>query len=124
MDPKLFSISKALAATAIDAYNARGVFRYLNDGPGKIASAVYEELMIGSKVMTTVDKLASNITKVSLISYWRDGGSINEVQITYRLQGLEHTDGFQRAVMATKACLKKMIRETNYQRRLNTALVH
>lgn len=122
MDPKLYNISRALAGCAIDAHNARATFANLIDDR-EIISSVYDELSIGAKARTTVVKLAHNITKISLICYWR-AGAANDIQIAHRFQGMEKSTSFERAVMATKACLKKMIKETNYQRRLQTTFSH
>lgn len=120
MDHRLLNISKALAQSAIDAYNTRPVFMHLTLGiAGDASRAVYDELVIGAKARTSIYKLSKTITSVALISWWRQNKTqVNEIKIMY----VESNSLFGRAQMAVHATLKKMIRETNYQRRLCRAM--
>lgn len=120
MDHRLLNISKALAQSVIDAYNARPIFMLLTNGvSGDASRAVYDELVIGAKAKTSIYKLSKNITRVALIAWWRQSKTqVSEIKIMY----VESNSLFGRAQMAAHATLKKMIRETNYQRRLSYAM--
>lgn len=114
MDARLYSISKALAQAAIDAYNSRPVFLY-HSSTDSAVRCVYGELIIGAKCKTAEWRLAKNVTRVALIAYWQSTTAYID---HYKLQNIETDSLFRRAVFAVNASLRKMIRETNYQRRL------
>ncbi len=113
MHPQLRNIANTLAQSAIDAYNARATFSYLAGIVEPTIRLVYDELLIGAKAKTSQFRLAKNIARIAVISYFRMTGTGN----TSHLQNLEDSTCFQRATMATHASLKKMINVTNYQRR-------
>lgn len=119
MDHRLLNIAKAVAQSAIDAYNNHATFMYLSHGADSdIAKAVYSELVVGAKAKSKPWKLAQNITKVALIAWWRQNRTqVNEIKIMH----IESNSLFGRAHTAAHATLKKMIRQTNYQRRLAIA---
>ena len=121
MEQRLLNISKALAQSAIDGYNHHATYMYATaNGVGDVTRAVYNELVIGAKAKSKVWKLSKNVTKVALIAYWRSlsYSRANEAKIL----NVENDTLFSRANMAVHATLKKMIRETNYQRRLAQAM--
>lgn len=122
MEARLTNISKTLAQSAIDAYNGRATFVYVTGTSESAIRVVYNELVIGAKAKTDEFKLAKNVTKVALIAYWR---STKYFIDEHKLNNLENDTLFRRAVLATHATLRKMIRTTNYQRRLGIGpMVH
>lgn len=117
MEHRLLCISKALAQSAIDAHNHHATYLYLNAGvTGDTARAVYNELVVGAKAKSSARKLAKNITRVALLAYWRS------IRVIGRNQSKVHESGgsFIRAHLAVHSTLKKMIRETNFQRKLHS----
>jgi len=120
METRLLSISKALAQSAIDGYNSRATYMYLISADNA-AKRVYTELLIGAKYKTTQFRLAKNIARVALIVYWESTSLIiDEFKLNKKMRDIENDSLFRRAVLATNATLKRMIKETNYQRRLHT----
>ncbi len=117
MDTRLRNIANALAETAIDSYNRRGTFMYLAGIVDNTVRVVYNELLIGVHNKTSEFKLAENIAKVAILAYHRATG----VADTYKCQNIESETLFKRSALATHATLQKMIKQTNFQRRLQLA---
>jgi len=116
MEPRLFNISKALAQSAIDAYNTRATFMYTGTVDG-VTRQVYNELLIGTRAKSDEFKLAKNITRVALVAHWAQ--SLGKPFDEFTRNIVEDGTFFKRAVLATHATLRKMIKETNYQRKLH-----
>ena len=114
MEIKLRNIANALAQSAIDAYNGRATFVYLSGIVENTVRLVYNELLIGVNNKNDEWKISRDVTRVALIAYWKTTG----VNYMTSLQNLENETLFSRGVLATHATLKKMMKETNYQRRL------
>ena len=115
MEKRLQAIASTLAQSAIDAYSARATFMYLSGIIEPTVRLVYDELLIGAKTKADEHRLAKNVAKVAILSYWRMTGTAD----TLRIQSLDNEDDtcFRRAMLATLASLKRMINTTNYQRR-------
>lgn len=112
METRLRSIANALAESAIDSYNRRATFIYLSGIVENTVRLVYDELLIGVRNKTDVWKLAKNVTKIAVFAYRRATGTHS----SYVDSSIESETLFQRAALATHATLKKMIKQTNYQR--------
>ena len=118
MEHRLLSISRAIAQSAIAAYVGRAAFTYQVDSA---VPRVYEELVIGAKCKSSTYKLARTLTKAAICAYWKN----TQAYVDHiRLANMENEATFHRAFMASHATLKKMIRETNNQRRLHLVLSH
>lgn len=119
METRLRHISDALAQSAVDSYNRRPTLVYLTGITDNIVRLVYNELLIGAVNKTNDHKLAKNITKVALFAYWRGTGASLDHE---RLRNIENETLFHQATIATHATLKKMIKQTNYNRLLGLAM--
>lgn len=114
MDKRLQSISDTLAGTAIDTFNGRATFIFFSGIADRTIRLVYEELLLGIKYKLHDLNLARNITKVSIIAYCKAIGMGSSEQVIT----IERDPLFLAAVLQTHTALKKMIKETNFQRRL------
>lgn len=114
MEQRLKDIAKAIGQSAINAYNSRAVPFYTNESFA-ITRVVYDELVIGAQAKSDPWKLARRAAQAAIICHWRETrGYFNHVWI----DGLERDGLFVRAHTAAHATLQKMIRTTNYNRRL------
>lgn len=116
MDTRLRNIANALAETAIDSYNRRGTFMYLAGIVDNTVRVVYNELLIGVHNKTSEFKLAENVAKVAILAYHKATGAD-----TNKYQNIESETLFKRSALATHATLQRMIKQTNFQRRLRLA---
>jgi hypothetical protein len=111
MDHRLQNISKAVAQSAINTYSNYAVFRNIHhNGANEVVRKVYNELVIGVKCKVNVWKLAKLVTTSAIIAYQQNKNPY--------FSSIQSNALFIRAHTAVHATLKKMIRETNHQRRL------
>lgn len=115
METRLLNISKAIAQVSIDAYNSRATFIYNTDG--SVEKKVYNEIVIGVRCKATPWRLAKLLATVAILAYQQ-----NKDPFRSKDPALTNPNLFNRAHMAAHQVLKKMIRQTNYDRKLDRAL--
>lgn len=114
MEQRLKDIAKAIGQSAINAYNSRAVPFYTSESFA-ITKAVYDEIVICVQAKSNPWKLARSAAQAAIICHWRETrGHFSHLW----LEGLERDVLFTRAQIAAHATLRKMIKTTNYNRRL------